>query len=211
MGVFFISDTHLGHANIIKYCQRPFLSAAERQMLADGIQFKPCTETVRCHDDAIIDNINAAVGEKDQLWILGDFCWGDRSKARPYRDRIKCQDVRLIWGNHDHPSVGDAFRATYQYHMIEIGEQRVIMCHYPMRSWEHSHRGSWQLFGHVHGNLDDIPHLLTLDVGVDTHNFKPWSWEEICEYMVPRQGAWNVYRQRWVDKEQGGMKPGTHG
>jgi calcineurin-like phosphoesterase family protein len=209
--VFFTSDTHLGHANIIKYCQRPFLLPVEKQMLADGVAFKPCPETVKLHDDTIIDNINAMVGRKDQLWILGDFCWGDKGKAYAYRQRINCYDVRLIWGNHDDESVGGVFQDARQYQMIEIGEQKIFMCHYPMRSWDQSHRGSWQLFGHVHGNLDDVPNLLTLDVGVDTHDFKPWSFADIAEYMVPRQAAWNVYRQRWVDKEKGGMKPGTHG
>lgn len=210
MAIFFTSDTHLGHANIIKYCQRPFLTATEQQMLADGVKFTPHESTVKRHDDAIIDNINACVGKEDMLWHLGDFCWGSKDKARMYRSRIKCQHVGLILGNHDQHDTEYVFDTHDKFRSITYGNQEVFLCHYPMRSWNKSHHGVWHFFGHVHGNLADIPNLLALDVGVDTHDFKPWSWGEIYEYMVPKIGAWNAYRSSWKDKELGGMKPGTH-
>jgi calcineurin-like phosphoesterase family protein len=59
--------------------------------------------------------------------------------------------------------------------------QRVTLCHYPMLSWYQSHRGAWQLFGHVHGRLDGSDKIMPtqLDIGVDSHNFTPLSWIEV--------------------------------
>src|SRR4051794_35883434 len=103
MTVWFTADLHLGHANIIKYCQRPFLSPEEKRLAeADPRgKFRISDETVRRHDDALIDAINAQVEPTDMLWILGDFCWGRRDEAEHYRQRIVCENVNLIWGNHD--------------------------------------------------------------------------------------------------------------
>jgi calcineurin-like phosphoesterase family protein len=210
MKTFFTADPHLGHANIIKYCKRPFLQKGELEQLAAGTPFTPSDRAVKKNDDTIIDNINQVVGEHDQLWVLGDFCWGPEDVALRYRLRINCRNIFLIRGNHDKPGVEDAFLASYDYKVLKVNGQMVIMSHYPMRAWDQSHRGSWQLFGHVHGNLIDIPHLLTLDVGVDCHQFRPWSFEEIHEYMKKRMPAFNEYRRNWPDKEAGGMAPGSH-
>jgi calcineurin-like phosphoesterase family protein len=211
MAHFFTSDTHLGHANIIKYCKRPFMTDEEMQMfVAEDGQFKPCKETVTKHDEHILAAINAVVKHNDTLWIVGDFCWGEGSKAEYYTDKIMCMDIRLVRGNHDHPSVEDYFTEVHDIANLVIDNQPIVMCHYPMRSWNRSHHGSFHLFGHVHGNLEDIPHHLALDVGVDTHDYKPWSWDQIKEYMAPRADAWKQERVTWRDKNLGGMAPGTH-
>jgi len=47
----------------------------------------------------------------------------------------------------------------------------------------HSGRGAWQLYGHSHGNLADDPLSLSMDVGVDTHDFRPWHFEEVQAAM----------------------------
>src|SRR5206468_1146850 len=101
--VWFTADTHFGHGNIIKYCQRPFLSAAElEEVRADPRgRLRLSAETVRRHDDALLDAINSRVDEHDVLWHLGDFAWGDLTTALTYRSRIRCRTVFLVWGNHD--------------------------------------------------------------------------------------------------------------
>jgi calcineurin-like phosphoesterase family protein len=52
-----------------------------------------------------------------------------------------------------------------------------------MRVWPHSGRGAWQLYGHSHGNLPDDPLSLSMDVGVDSHGFCPWHFEEVQAIM----------------------------
>lgn len=206
---FFTSDTHLGHANIIKYCKRPFLTEDELRMVDEGINFRISEETVRRHDTFILDAINDCVGVNDTLWVIGDFAW--RTPGF-YRSKIRCTDVRLIWGNHDDSKLDTRmFSGVYDIANLTLNHQPIVMCHYPMRSWHRSHHGSWHLFGHVHGNLADIPHHLALDVGVDTHAFKPWSWNEVATFMAPRIPLWKKERDGWRDKERGGMVPGTHG
>ena len=52
--MFFTSDTHWGHANSIKYCNRPFIDVVEM-------------------DEQLIDNWNSVVKANDEVWQLGDF------------------------------------------------------------------------------------------------------------------------------------------
>ena len=82
--IYFTSDTHFGHHNIIKYCDRPF-------------------DNVHTMDQVIIDNINNVVSVDDTLYILGDFCFKG-GKPEQYLSRIVCQDIHLVLGNHDRRS-----------------------------------------------------------------------------------------------------------
>src|SRR4051812_38345305 len=153
--VWFPAALHLGHGNIIKYCQRPFLSAEEKRLAAADPRgkFRISQETVRRHDDALIDAINSQVDKADVLWVLGDFCWGRRNEAVEYRDRIVCDNVFLIWGNHDHLTVAPAFSAAYTDHMETVDGQDIWLYHYPLRTWNKRFHGAWHLYGHVHGRM----------------------------------------------------------
>jgi calcineurin-like phosphoesterase family protein len=55
--------------------------------------------------------------------------------------------------------------------------------HFPVESWHGVGKGAWHLHGHCHGNLQQPKGILLLDVGVDNHDFKPWSVDEIADYM----------------------------
>jgi len=202
--IWFTADTHFGHANIIKYCARPFLSAAEQQQLASEPRgrWRVSRQTVARHDDALIDAINQAVTPDDTLWILGDYCWGGEAEARTYRDRIACKHVHLVWGNHDQRSVRPVFGKAIEQGMIKVSGQRIWLNHYPMRSWDGRFHGSWQLYGHVHGRFQDAdaadPTLLTRDVGVDACDYKPISFDQLKAYMQPRVAAFEQAKARTV-------------
>jgi calcineurin-like phosphoesterase family protein len=176
--IFFISDTHFGHYNIIKHCNRPFLN-------------------IHIMDQIIFDNINEVVRPEDTLYILGDFCFKGKKPAE-YLSRIVCQDVHLILGNHDKRSdyidnmsaarIDVGFTSVQDVKEIIYCNQRIYLSHYPHRSWPASHKGSYMLYGHVHGkfnNEDKASNRLTLDVGVDnTVNYnkpfgQPWSFKEL--------------------------------
>jgi calcineurin-like phosphoesterase family protein len=192
MDVWFTADLHLGHGNIIKYCNRPFMTPeeAERARCDPRGKWRVSAETVQRHDDTLIDTLNMCVEKKDVVWIVGDFCMGGLHEARMYRNRIRCQTVYLVWGNHDHRAVASVFTDAVEQCMYTIDNQDVWLNHYPLRTWNRRFHGSWHVYGHVHGRLqaedaaDDSS--LTRDVGVDACDYRPISFGELQEYMKPR-------------------------
>lgn len=205
MAIWFTADTHFGHANIIKYCHRPFLSPSERAATRDNPRGKHriSPDTVRRHDDALLQAINERVQADDTLWILGDFSMGSHGEAREYRDRINCREVNLVWGNHDDRSIRPLFAAAIEQGMITVEGQAIWLNHYPMRSWNRSFHGSWMLYGHVHGRLEGEdaarPWSLTKDVGVDACDYRPWSFEDLSDYMGPRVEAFTRRKASFGD------------
>lgn len=162
----------------MKYCNRPFSSVREM-------------------DETIINNINALVLPDDTLYCLGDFIFKNAQRVPAYRDRINCKNIILIRGNHDprkrgnpHPVLFKSFNSVHD--MLQITDNYngktidIIMCHYAMRTWNKSHYGSISLYGHSHGTLFDDSNLLSMDVGVDCHNFKPITLDQIMEHMAKK-------------------------
>ena len=124
---YFTADSHFGHANILKYCKRPFKNVLEM-------------------DKVIIDNINKVVQPGDTLYHLGDFAFArgryEISQIREYRNRINCKNIILILGNHDphtstdqpKPWLKDIFSGVYIRMKIRVpfrGEtKKIILSHY---------------------------------------------------------------------------------
>ena len=158
--IWLTSDLHLNHAKIIKYCDRPF-------------------KDVNIMNETIIENWNYLVKEDDLIYILGDFCFGD---ARPLLDKLNGIKV-LIEGSHDSSAMScrNKFKFTTPLLNIVIDKQPITLCHYAMRVWHRSHYNSYHSYGHSHGTLPSIGK--SMDVGVDTNNFKPYSWEDIKEII----------------------------
>jgi calcineurin-like phosphoesterase family protein len=164
--VFFTADTHFGHARIIELCNRGFRTVDEM-------------------DETMIKRWNDEVPKNGIVYHLGDFSMGKHPASR-YLDQLNGK-IHLIAGNHDEKALRckDRFASISDLCQIEIethrapGEkmkkQKIVMCHYPMRVWDQSHRGSWQLFGHVHGQLPQTPKIFNCDVGVDVWDFRPIS------------------------------------
>jgi len=174
MATFFTADTHFGHANILKYCSRPFKS-------------------VEAMDEALIKNWNRRVGPDDTVWHLGDFTMaGGVERVRKYKDRLNGR-IHLVWGNHDKRSseVSALFESTHDLTKIHFSEAGVVgqavLCHYAMRVWGASHRGVWHLYGHSHGTLPDDNQALSLDIGVDCWDYSPVSVQQIAARMKQKQ------------------------
>jgi len=162
--LFFTADTHFNHANIIHFCKRPF-------------------EAVEEMNAALIERWNSRVGAGDLVYHLGDFAWGDWGSIL---DQLN-GDIILIRGGHDkRQAKKSASRFLHVADLLDIvvGGHAVVLCHYCLRVWNKSHYDSWHLFGHSHGQLPALGK--SLDVGVDSHDFAPWSWEEITVYMAGR-------------------------
>ena len=162
--VWFTSDTHFGHANVIKYSDRPFSDVVEM-------------------DEMIVKAWNERVQPGDLVYHLGDFALSKPSHAIRLAKRLLGQKY-LIFGNHDKRLRKDKeFLKEWIWardlEQITIDGQKITLCHFAMVTWNKSHHGAWQLHGHSHGSLPDDPHALRLDVGVDCWGYAPVSFEEI--------------------------------
>lgn len=174
--IWLTSDTHFNHGNIIEYEQRPF-------------------EDLEAMTKFIIARWNQLIKPGDTVFHLGDFALTYGTKHAKLVDDILADlngQKWLVTGNHDRPEVTGNRRwvSVKPYHEIKVdmgGEhkQRIVLCHYPMRSWNQMQRGAWMLHGHCHGNLRDIGGKI-MDVGVDANDLMPVSLEEVFTFMAPR-------------------------
>lgn len=163
--IWFTADPHFGHANIIKYCNRPFADVDEM-------------------DDALIRNWNSCVKKDEHVYVLGDFSFAPPQNYFPLLNGHK----HLIIGNHDQKRVKaleKLFVWCKYYHELRHLKQHIVLMHYGMRVWNRHHHGSWHLYGHSHGTLPS--HGLSIDVGVDAHNYYPVSFSEVSGIMAARK------------------------
>jgi calcineurin-like phosphoesterase family protein len=177
MNYYFVSDTHFGHRNVIKYSKRPFSSIEE-------------------HDEIIIQNWNKTIKRNDMVYFLGDFCMAGRQRTLDIRKRLNGA-IFFIRGNHDKTAyqIRDTFQWFGDVKKIKIYDQEIFLSHYAHLTWNKMHYGCWMLFGHSHGGMNEwlsknLLEARMLDVGVDTHNYVPYSFEEIKEHMDKKKGAW---------------------
>ena len=175
--IFFTSDHHFGHANILKFCNRPF-------------------ENVEEMNEVLIQRWNEKVKPEDEVYHLGDFALtSNRELILDIMDRLN-GTIYLIIGNHEGSALNHRkrFKWIKDYHELKVkdaelknGVQRIILFHYAMRVWRGDFRGTWHLYGHSHGNLPDKEDQLAFDIGVDCHNFYPLSYEEVKEIMKAKK------------------------
>jgi len=170
--IYFTSDWHLGHHNIIKYCNRPFNNVDEM-------------------DSVIIDNVNSIALPQDTIYHHGDFAFTKNKNisSLDYRKRIRCKNIHIIKGNHD--NIKDLQQGSFSSisNLLEIKYKgiSITMCHYAMRVWNKSHHGSLHSYGHSHGQLPSLPNSRCMDVGVDPLNFQLISIEEFIDKMMAIQ------------------------
>jgi calcineurin-like phosphoesterase family protein len=141
---------------------------------------------------ALIENWNRVVSPRDSVYHLGDFSLSRRDET--VLDVMEALNgwKHLIIGNHDRDAVKDCHLwqsvAHYQELKLKMGgvhKQRIVMCHYAMRTWNQIHRGSWMLHGHSHGTLSYVGGK-TMDVGVDVHGYAPISLDQVKAIMDAR-------------------------
>jgi calcineurin-like phosphoesterase family protein len=162
MALFFTSDSHFGDHRVLNVWKRPFGSVAEM-------------------DETLVAAWNTAVGPGDEVWHLGDFA---RRAADVPALLARLNGVKhLVRGNNDPDgTVAAAGWASVQdYREIEVDGVKLVLCHYPFRSWNGQHRGTINLHGHSHGRLKPMPRQV--DVGVDA-----WPWRPVgLEALVAKR------------------------
>lgn len=166
--IYFTSDLHLNHANIMFYCKRPFKNVEEM-------------------DNTIIQNFKDTLRSGDVLYILGDLTF-KREYAIKFFEVLVDMGVEchFIIGNHDLDGrtidiIKKYCSSVQNIKEIRVGGTHIVLSHYPMQAWNKSFHGSWQLFGHVHGRM--VFETKQYDVGVDYNNFKPISFSYLQNIM----------------------------
>jgi len=165
--IWFTSDHHFFHKNIIKYANRPFKDIFEM-------------------NDVMIDRWNHVVKPDDIVYVLGDFAFASATKIEYILRRLKGNKI-LIIGNHDHTYkktkwVKMGFDRATNEESIEVIGQRVELSHYPMYI-----ACKWMLHGHVHNRWRIRENVYytggRLNVGVDVWDFFPVSLDKISRII----------------------------
>ncbi len=162
--IWFTSDQHFWHNNIIKLSNRPFASVEEM-------------------NETLIANFNSVVKQGDTVFCLGDFSFADKEKTESiYKKLTKCQH-HLITGNHDGDNVSKLpWNWIKPYFELKASGLKFVLFHYPIQSWNGAFRGSIHLHGHSHGHVKSFG-IKRMDVGVDCTNYKPINLDEIIEKL----------------------------
>ena len=167
MKYWYSSDYHLGHANIIKYCNRPFKSLEQM-------------------NKTIIRNHNERIKKEDILFHIGDFCFkntsnkgeGIRKTSAEWEFQLNGKIIHIM-GNHDR---NNSTKTIIQKLVIKYGNKRINLVHNP----EHCDINYEINFtAHVHNNWEiqrirkGFDFTDCINVGVDVWRFYPVTFEEI--------------------------------
>lgn len=169
MNIFFTSDTHFGHRNIIEYCNRPFTSVEDM-------------------DDSMVETWNKTVSHGDVVYHLGDMAFHNYDHIKRLKGIIK-----LVPGNHDHERSKHVFplvnEVLPEVHYLKIDkERRFVLCHYPFESWRREY--PYHLHGHMHGT--GTLRTNRLDVGMDSLSERAIYAPVALESVMNRIKAMNI-------------------
>jgi calcineurin-like phosphoesterase family protein len=186
--IFFTSDHHFSHTNIIRYCNRPFASAEEMNL-------------------ELISRWNQTVSPDDTVYYLGDFSLS-LDAVENITPQLNGRKL-LVMGNHDlcHPVnkkralparevyLKHSFESIELESQIEIAGQLVLLHHFPYLTpaapdkysnkfdkFRPKNEEQWLLCGHIHEKWREQERMI--NVGVDVWNFSPVAMTKIEEIIL---------------------------
>lgn len=217
---WFIADTHFSHASILYFQpnRREACGVTLEELQADK------QSAVIKHDEWLINLWNTTVEKCDNVYILGDFCLGNKERTEYILKKLKGKKY-LIKGNHDKSCngldnyfewVGDIKEVKFtnnQYDFIDPNETFCVeCCHYPMLTWNRRPHGTVHLHGHCHGTIDNFntsAKELRADVGLDgkLSNYGLIDLETIYKHFTDIKNnagvaTFNEYNE-WLMQQQG--------
>ena len=179
VNIFFTSDLHLYHQNILQYTKHNFSIIEQR-------------------NEAIVNNWNSVIKNGDTVYILGDYVWRLEKlkfdKLKQITNRLNGNKI-LVRGNHDRYSnyqyVNSGIKEVYDILNVKIANDFFVLCHYAMKFWQRSHYGSYCLYGHEHFKrpIDFQSYAKlemstrTLNVCMDGNNLFPYSVQDIYKQI----------------------------
>lgn len=190
--IWFTSDPHFAHRNVIQYCNRPW-------------------ENTKLMDESLIENWNKCVRKKDHIYVLGDFAFAGKEYTKSILSRLNGFKI-LVKGNHDKDAktmLELGFDKVVENERVRIGNVDVLLSHFPYHPVkQHITFGNkiiyhgiddnvdnrylhkrilddgktWLLHGHVHQAWKVRERMI--NVGVDVWNYKPVGHERLLEIIT---------------------------
>lgn len=157
--IYFTSDTHFFHGNIIGYCNRPF---------ADTVAM----------NEGLIEKWNRRVTPEDTVYHLGDVSFGKFEATQAIIQRLNGYKI-LVKGNHDrsHERMKEiGFQESYSELFLETSKGLAYLHHEPMGIL-HMKEADFQLCGHVHQEF--VKKDSWINVGVDVWGYEPKTIDEL--------------------------------
>lgn len=188
--IFWTSDLHLGHKNILKYNRHEFESTDEMH-------------------EHLISEWNSIVGDRDLVFNLGDVCLGNLEVAADVLGRLN-GFIYTIDANHDSDKSFDLFNTISDKQIyskealkeVSVDKKLIAMCHFPLVCWNKSEHGSLHVFGHAHGSIEGIGK--SVDVGIDSASkilgaYRPFTHKEVVDHLENKE----VFKRRHSDTDNG--------
>lgn len=140
MSIFYISDLHFGHQNVIKFDHRPYADTDEM-------------------DRDMIRKWNDRVGNDDDVYVVGDFAFRSGYDPAWYLQQLSGHK-HLIVGNHDGKMLKNKNAMKYwetvdNLTSIQDGDKSIILCHFPILEWNQMRHWHLLVYGHIHANTED--------------------------------------------------------
>ena len=175
--IYFTSDLHFYHKNIIKYSPsfRSYENAEEM-------------------NEKLIEIWNSIVTPEDTVYNLGDLSMAaNTKKVIEVAKRLNGKHF-LILGNHDHSIKKDKekliamtkddgnkmFEDIRDYKLLTFPGLQIALSHYPMAGWEGQQHGAVMLHGHLHDYITNVKGKI-LNVGFDLHG-RLLSLEDVVDF-----------------------------
>ncbi len=162
--IFFISDTHFDHTNIIRYCKRPFKSTSEM-------------------NNAMLSNWNNTIKKEDIVFFLGDLIFGRGSREVDYWLKQLNGKIYFVSGNHEKKS---KIIEYYDKLIIKYKGKKFLLVHDPentSKDWN-----DWVIAGHHHNNKPKEFPLVnkknkTVNVSVELIDYKPLLFDDLLRMV----------------------------
>ena len=143
--LFFIADTHFGHANMLKFEDEA------------GHRVRPHFSTLAEMNEALILNWNAVVATEDKVYHLGDVCFGGIETVRSVLPRLNGKK-RLILGNHDRVKGHELWKYFQDIDLWKnFDEHDFVATHIPILPSQFRGGVKYNVHGHIHRTPDVSP------------------------------------------------------
>lgn len=175
--IFFCSDHHFNHKNILKF----------------GVRGKMFS-TVEEHNEFIVEEHNKVVTKNDKVFMLGDLCFG--ADSLKYVKRMNGNKT-LILGNHDKQSM-NSYAPIFGANDIKgavvfnKGVHPIMLTHIPIHPMQLEFKYKANGHGHTHSHTvikggcqcyEPVKDPRYINFSLEAINFRPISLDEVNDKL----------------------------